>query len=125
MRTILAIIFMTFATQASAQEPFNTNNMSAWYPFCKTYSDGRATSDLELMAGAFCMGAVRATQQTGSLFCNIDEANTGIGIDATYASNQTLMLVVLNFYEQNAQWLDIQTLSTVAFFAMTDAYPCE
>ena len=44
MRTILAIIFMTFVTQASAQEPFNTNEMRAWYPFCKAISDGRATS---------------------------------------------------------------------------------
>ena len=116
---------MTFATQVSAQEPFNTNEMRAWYPFCKIYSDSRATSDLELMAGAFCMGAIRATQQTGSLFCNIDEANTGIGIDATFANNQTLMLVVLNFYEQNAHILETLTLSAVALMAMIDAYPCE
>ena len=64
------------------------------------------------------MGAVRATQQTGSLFCNIDEANTGIGIDATFANNQTLMLVVLNFYEQNAHILETLTLSAVALMAM-------
>ena len=123
--SVLIFAFSFFGLRVNAQEHWNTSETRTWYPYCKFLADGRATSDEQMLAGSFCMGTVRAVQQMGSLMCFMDGSNTGIGMAASRANNQTLLLVVLNFYERHASIFDVQDLSFTAFAALSDAYPCD
>lgn len=112
---------------AIADVPWGSDDMQAWYPYCKMGAVGRNSSilnDAELLALGYCMGAVRSAANVGNYLCNTD-ANTGVGSAALRANNQTLSMVVSNFYEENVQYLSSMALSSVAFIALSTAYPCD
>lgn len=125
MLSILLMAISFLGIRVHAEELWNTTETRAWYPYCKYLADGRATADKEMIAGSFCMGTIRAAQQMGSLMCFMEGSKTGIGSSARRANNQTLMLVVLNFYEKHANFFDVQDLSFTAFVALSQAYPCD
>ena len=112
---------------ATAETPWDSTQMQDWYPYCKTGVAGRNASplnDAELTALGYCVGTVRSVAQVGGLLCSTD-ANTGIGSATQMANNQTLLMVVLNFYEKNVQYMSSLDLSSVTFLALVDAYPCD
>ena len=112
---------------ATAETPWDSTQMQDWYPYCKIGAAGRnagTLNDAELTAFGYCVGTVRGVAQIGGMLC-VTDAKTGIGYAAQRANNQTLLMVVSNFYEKNVQYMSSLDLPTVTFLALVDAYPCE
>ena len=124
LKNFILILYISFCgTPLLAAKPWDSNQMQAWYPYCKMHAEQKLTSITDASAAAFCGGMLYGQVEAMWPMCSSNPA-LGVDFSATQASSATLALILVKFYEKNAATVATMEPRLAAFLALLEAYPC-